>query len=65
LINAGKIHDTSELAVESIGQWWVLIGKERYPDAKELVIYADGNSPNGSRNRGKKSICRDRRIRLL
>ena len=28
------------------------MGKERYPDAKELMICADGGGSNGSRNRG-------------
>ena len=30
------------------------MGKERYPDAKELMICADGGGSNGSRNRGWK-----------
>ena len=54
MVNVGKSHDTSEFAVESIRQWWLLMGKERYPDAKELMICADGGGSNGSRNRGWK-----------
>ena len=54
MVNVGKNHDTSEFAVESIRQWWFLMGKERYPDAKELMICADGGGSNGSRNRGWK-----------
>lgn len=54
MVNVGKSHDTSEFAVESIRQWWLLMGKERYPDAKELMICADGCGSNGSRNRGWK-----------
>ena len=54
MVNVGKSHDTSEFAVESIRQWWLLMGKERYPDAKGLMICADGGGSNGSRNRGWK-----------
>ncbi len=54
MVNVGKSHDTSEFAVESIRQWWFLMGKERYPDAKELMICADGGGSNGSRNKGWK-----------
>ncbi|MHB1812548.1 MAG: ISAzo13 family transposase [Thermoplasmataceae archaeon] len=54
MVNIGNDHDTSEFAVESIRQWWLLMGKERYPDAKELMICADGGGSNGSRNRGWK-----------
>ncbi|MHB8562267.1 MAG: ISAzo13 family transposase [Thermoplasmataceae archaeon] len=54
MVNVGKSHDISEFAVESIRQWWLLMGKERYPDAKELMICADGGGSNGSRNRGWK-----------
>ena len=54
MVNVGKSHDTSEFAVESIRQWWLLMGKERYPDAKELMICADGGGSNGSRNKGWK-----------
>ena len=54
MVNVGKSHDTSEFAVESIRQWWLLMGKERYPDAEGLMICADGGGSNGSRNRGWK-----------
>ena len=54
MVNVGKSHDTSEFAVESIRQWWLLMGKDRYPEAKELMICADGGGSNGSRNRGWK-----------
>ena len=50
MVNVGKSHDTSEFAVESIRQWWLLMGKERYPDAEGLMICADGGGSNGSRN---------------
>ena len=54
MVNVGNDHDTSEFAVESIRQWWSIIGRHRYPDAKKLMICADGGGSNGSRNRGWK-----------
>jgi DNA-binding transcriptional regulator GbsR (MarR family) len=50
-INVGTDHDTASFAVESIRRWWIQMGKERYPDAKKLLITADGGGSNGSRVR--------------
>jgi len=50
-VNVGIDHNTSEFAVESIGQWWENIGKKNYQDAKELLICADGGGSNASRSR--------------
>ena len=52
MVNVGKSHDTSVFAVESIRQWWLLMGKDRYPETEELRICADGGGSNGSRNMG-------------
>ncbi|EQD56297.1 Transposase, Rhodopirellula-type, partial [mine drainage metagenome] len=54
MVNVGKSHDISKFAVESIRQWWLLMGRERYPDARGLMICADGGGSNGSRNSGWK-----------
>lgn len=48
-INVGIDHDTAEFAVESIRRWWKFMGRKRYPDAKRLLITADGGGSNGSR----------------
>ena len=48
-VNVGIDHDTAEFAVESIRRWWNLMGRKRYPDAKKLMITADGGGSNGSR----------------
>jgi hypothetical protein len=48
-VNVGIDHDTAEFAVESIRRWWNQLGREMYPDAKELLITADGGGSNGSR----------------
>ena len=50
-VNVGIDHNTSEFAVESIRQWWNKIGKINYPNAKELLICADGGGSNASRSR--------------
>jgi len=53
-VNVGVDNDTSEFSVESIRQWWHQLGKERYPNAKELLVSADCGGSNGYRNRGWK-----------
>ncbi|MFH0893447.1 MAG: ISAzo13 family transposase, partial [Bacteroidota bacterium] len=44
-------NDTAAFAVESIRQWWYQIGKQSYPDAKEILITADCGGSNGYRVR--------------
>jgi hypothetical protein len=53
-VNVGISYDTSEFAVESIRQWWYLLGRVNYPDTQRLLITADGGGSNGSRRRGWK-----------
>ena len=48
-VNVGTSYDTSQFAVDSINQWWLLLGKEKYPHAKRILITADGGGSNGSR----------------
>jgi transposase len=50
-VNVGVDHDTGEFAVASIERWWRTMGIKAYPNAKELLITADGGGSNGSRNR--------------
>ena len=50
-VNVGIDHDTSAFAVESIRGWWHTMGHERYPEAKQLLITADGGGSNGYRVR--------------
>jgi len=54
VVNIGKSHNTAEFAVESIRQWWNLVGKYHYAGCKNLLVCADGGGSNGSRNRGWK-----------
>jgi len=53
-VNVGITYDTSEFAVESIHQWWDIVGKVHYPNAKRLLICADSGGSNGRRRRGWK-----------
>jgi len=50
-INVGCDHDSASFAVASIRRWWLSMGKEIYPEAKELMICADGGGSNGYRVR--------------
>ena len=50
-VNVGISSDTAQFAVESIRTWWYQMGQEKYPEAKQLLITADGGGSNGSRNR--------------
>jgi hypothetical protein len=53
-VNVGMTHDTAEFAVHSLRQWWKLVGRRHYPQAKALLVCADGGGSNGSRNRAWK-----------
>lgn len=50
-VSVGTDHDTASFAVETIRRWWNTMGKQRYPNASELMITADGGGSNGSRVR--------------
>jgi transposase len=50
-VNVGIDHDTAAFAVESIRSFWNEVGREQYPQAKRLLISADGGGSNGSRVR--------------
>lgn len=50
-VNLGTSADTAEFAVESIKRWWLKMGEITYPDAKKLLITADGGGSNGYRLR--------------
>lgn len=50
-VSVGVDHDTSVFAVETVRRWWKSMGCERYPQAKRLLITADGGGSNGSRVR--------------
>ena len=45
----GTSHETPEFAVAAIRRWWLVVGRRRYPQARRLLIQADGGGANGSR----------------
>jgi hypothetical protein len=50
-VNVGTDHDTGAFAVASIRGWWRVEGKRLYPNARRLLITADGGGSNGCRLR--------------
>ena len=58
-VSVGIDHETADFAANTIRQWWRNMGSEAYPDAKELLVVADGGGANGSRRRGWKVALQD------
>lgn len=50
-VSVGTDHDTAAFAVQTIRRWWLSMGCQRYPQAKQLIITADGGGSNGHRVR--------------
>jgi hypothetical protein len=50
-VSVGINADTAEFAVAAVRRWFDQMGRERYPNARELTITADGGGSNGSRVR--------------
>lgn len=50
-VNVGTDHDTGAFAVASIRGWWRFEGRTLYPEARTLLITADGGGSNGWRLR--------------
>jgi hypothetical protein len=50
-VSVGVDNDTAAFAVQTIRRWWSEVSLVKYPDAKRLVITADGGGSNGSRVR--------------
>ena len=50
-VSVGMDHGTARFATEALRRWWKKMGSKRYPNAKELLITADGGGSNGSRSR--------------
>ena len=50
-VSVGITADTAEFAVAAIRTWLVRMGRERYPQIRELTITADGGGSNGARVR--------------
>ena len=50
-VSVGTDHDTAEFAVATIRTWWRTTGSGAYPNARRLLICADGGGSNGYRTR--------------
>ena len=50
-VSVGITSDTAEFAVEAIRSWLGRMGRQRYPNARELTITADCGGSNGARVR--------------
>jgi hypothetical protein len=50
-VNVGIDRDTAAFAVQSIGRWWLALGRERHPAATRLLITADCGGSSGARVR--------------
>jgi transposase len=50
-VSVGVDHDTAQLAVAAIRQWWQQMGQPFYPKATELLITADCGGSNSYRAR--------------
>ena len=58
-VSVGVDHDTARFAVEAIRRWWRKMGSPRYPNARQLLITADGGGSNSSRCRLWKVALQD------
>ncbi len=50
-VSVGDDHDPAAFAVNAIRRWWTIMGRERYPHARRLLVTADAGGSNGYRNR--------------
>jgi hypothetical protein len=67
-VSVGRDHDTPAFAVASIRQWWMMMGRQAYPQADTLLITADAGGSNGYRSRVWKQklqrLADDLRLRI-
>ncbi len=56
----GTSRETAAFAVQCLERWWLDEGRQRYCDANELLILADGGGANGSRSRNWKLELHER-----
>ncbi len=50
-VSVGDDHDTAAFAVNAMRRWWQVLGAERYPGARRLLVTADAGGSNSYRNR--------------
>ena len=62
-VSVGITSDTAQFAVASIRRWLDEMGRERYPDARELTITADGGGSRSNACGCGRSSCRSSPMR--
>ena len=62
-VSVGTDNDTAQFAVSSIKRWWENMGEWMYPDAKEVLIHADGDETMAAAIGFGKKVCRNGRIK--
>jgi hypothetical protein len=50
-VAVGTSADTARFAADCIERWWRQEGREAYPQARQLLVLADGGGSNGHRSR--------------
>ena len=50
-VAVGTSADTAQFAADSIERWWQQEGRQAYPQARQLLVLADGGGSNGHRSR--------------
>ena len=50
-MSVAEAHETATLAVNALRRWWQVMGAERYPKARRLMVTADAGGANSYRNR--------------
>lgn len=50
-VNVGIDANTAEFAVNSLATWWDTTGRTEYPEAREILLFADCGSSNGYKNK--------------
>ena len=48
-VSVGIDNDTAQFSVNALRRWLDIMGRDRYPNATQLMITADGGGSNGSR----------------
>jgi hypothetical protein len=54
LVVVGSSHETPAFATAAVRRWWLLVGRQRYPRAKRLLVEADSGGANDYRKKAWK-----------
>jgi len=58
-VYVGQSADTPRFAVDMLARWWIDEGQAAFPEARELLILADGGGSNSARSRVWKQQLQD------